>query len=529
MNDYAACYRDHRLDTPERFNFGRDVVDRWARERDGTALIAVDAEGNEQRYRFSDIKRESDRLASWLRKAGVSRGDRMIVMLPRIAHWQVALVACMKIGAVPIPCITMLTGKDLAYRVQHSGAIGAISVRDECDKFATIPALRVRLCVDGQRPGWTDLATLEPAPADFEPCDLGAEEPAILYYTSGSTGNPKGVCHASRAIHAWRVSAWYWLDLGPEDVMWCTADTGWSKAGTSILFGPWSQGSCVLFYEGPFDARQRLALLERYRVSVFCAAATELRRLVALDAGDFDLSALRLSVSAGESVNPEVLEAWTRMTGVPLLDGYGQTETLMTVLNYPCMPVRAGAMGKPLPGVVIGLHAEDGHIVDGPGQGQLAIRAPNAQLMLGYWNDPDRTAAAYVTDRGARWFLTGDNVRIDADGYLHFIGRSDDIINSSGYRIGPQEVENALIEHPAVRESAVVGVPDAARGELVKAFVVLAEGYTADAALIQALQDHVKSVTAPYKYPRLVEFVDDLPKTVSGKIQRNLLRARSRG
>jgi acyl-coenzyme A synthetase/AMP-(fatty) acid ligase len=282
-----------------------------------------------------------------------------------------------------------------------------------------------------------------------------------------------------------------------------------------------------LFYDGPFEAARRLELLERYRVSVFCAAATELRRLILEDAGGYDLSRLRLTVSAGESVNPEVLAAWTAMTGVPLLDGYGQTETLMTVLNYPGMAVKPGSMGRALPGVEAGVLTEDGRLAGPDSEGQLVIRLPNPQIMLGYWNDAERTAATVVTLDGVPWFKTGDNVRQDAEGYFFYLGRSDDIISSAGYRIGPQEVENALIEHPAVRESAVVGLPDAARGEIVTAFVILQDPTEASEGLVEELQAHVKATTAPYKYPRRIAFVDALPKTVSGKIQRAELRKRA--
>ncbi len=282
-----------------------------------------------------------------------------------------------------------------------------------------------------------------------------------------------------------------------------------------------------MFYDGPFEAARRLELLARYRVSVFCAAATELRRLILEDAGAYDLSRLRLTVSAGESVNPEVLAAWTAMTGVPLLDGYGQTETLMTVLNYPGMAVKPGSMGRALPGVEAGVLTEDGGLAGPESEGQLAIRLPNPQIMLGYWNDTERTAASVVTLDGVPWFKTGDNVRRDAEGYFFYLGRSDDIINSAGYRIGPQEVENALIEHPAVRESAVVGLPDAERGEIVTAFVILQHPTAAREGLVEELQAHVKAATAPYKYPRRIVFVDALPKTVSGKIQRAKLRKRA--
>jgi acyl-coenzyme A synthetase/AMP-(fatty) acid ligase len=379
----------------------------------------------------------------------------------------------------------------------------------------------------GAAEGWHELGTaLAAASDDFAPVPLGAEEPAIMYYTSGSTGHPKGVLHGSRALFAWRVSAWYWLDLHADDVMWCTADTGWSKAGTSILFGPWSCGSSVVFHHGRFDPKRRLEILERHRVSVFCAAATELRRLVQEDAGAWDLSALRLTVSAGESVNPEIVRRWTALTGTPLLDGYGQTETLMTVLNYPAMPVKPGSMGRPLPGTDAAVIGPDGARAPAGRTGQLAIRLPNPQVMLGYLREPERTAEARTVLDGAEWFMTSDLALIDEDGYLFYQGRADDVINSAGYRIGPMEVENVLMEHPAVTECAVVASPDEERGEVVKAFVIPARGHEPGDALVKELQDHAKRLTGPYKYPRRIEFVDDLPKTASGKLRRNALRER---
>ena len=524
MDDYERTVAGHALEPPATFNFGADVVDAWARDPSKLALIWCDAEGNERRLTFDEVARASNRVANRLAARGVAKGDRVIVMLPRIPEWQIALTACLKLGAVPIPCITMLTERDVAWRVEHSGAVAAITVDGETVKFAGAASFRARIAVGSPRPGWETWRSIDAESDRFAAVAVAAEDPAIMYYTSGSTGAPKGVLHAARGLHAWRVSAWYWLALADADTMWCTADTGWSKAGTSICFGPWSQGSAVLFHDGPFDARRRFELMERYRVTVFCAAATELRRLVAEDVSEWDLSALRLAVSAGESVNPEILDAWQRSTGVALLDGYGQTETLMTVLNYPGMPVKPGSMGRPLPGVEAAVLDERGGLHARDARGRLVIRAPNPQLMLGYWNDPELTGAQYVEAEGSRWFVTGDTVDVDSDGYYFYFGRDDDVIGSSGYRIGPQEVENALIEHPAVQESAVVGLPDPARGQVVTAFVILAPGFEPGAARAAELQEHVKRITAPYKYPRRVEFVDSLPKTVSGKIQRGALR-----
>ena len=510
---YDAHCREFRWRLPGSFNFAADVVDRWAEDAQKLALLWCDASGREQRYTFREIAERSRRVGSLLRASGLRKGERCIVMLPRLPQWHIAMVGCLRIGVIPIPCIDMLTEKDVRYRAEHSGATAAITTAANIPKFAGLTGLRLRAAVGGA-PGWLDFdEAANAAPAQCEAETLGMEDPVAIYYTSGSSGNPKGVTHAARALYAWRYSSLYWHDLKPGDLMWCTADTGWSKAGTAILFGPWSCGAAVLFYDGAFEPRRRFELLARHRVSVFCAAATELRRLVNEDVSGYDLSALRLAVSAGETVNPEIVRRWQALTGVPLLDGYGQTETLMTVLNYPFLPVKPGSMGKPLPGIDIA-------ILDG----QLTIRLPNPQFMLGYWGEPERAAAGKVRRDGAEYWLTGDMVRQDADGYLFYEGRADDIISSAGYRIGPMEVESALLEHAAVQESAAVAKPDSERGEIVKAFVVLKAGWSASPQLAAELQEHVKRTTAPYKYPREIEFVAELPKNASGKLLRRVLR-----
>lgn len=513
----------HRWEVPATFNFSADVVDRWAADPSRLALITLDAAGTEARYTYAEIADAAARLANLLAAGGLRQGDRIVVMLPRIAEWQIAMVAATRMGAVPIPCITMLTGSDLAYRVEHSGAVGVICPADECSKFDGIDSLTVRVAVGEAPAGWVSTSDTEEHSSTFEPATVGAEDPAILYYTSGSTGPPKGVTHAARSLWAWANSAIHWLGLDPDERIWCTADTGWSKAGTSILFGPWSQGASVLFYDGPFVPSERFGLLERYEITCFCAAATELRRLILEDASGYDLSKLRSTVSAGESVNPEIVDRWREVTGTTVLDGYGQTETLMTVTNRPGREVKSGSMGRPLPGVEAAVRTAD-ETAESSGAGELLIRLPNPQLMLGYWDDPDRTAASQLSLSGGDWFATGDNVEIDDEGYVFYTGRADDIINSSGYRIGPQEVENALLRHPAVQECAVVGVPDPDRGELVKAWVVVADGHAAGDELVAELQRHAKETTAPYKYPRAVGFIDELPKTVTGKLRRNVMR-----
>ena len=412
-----------------------------------------------------------------------------MVLLPRIPEWQVAMVACMKVGAIPIPCIEMLTAKDVHYRVNHSGARAAITTLANVDKFDALPGVATRIVVDNVagRPidvatavaeaGWIPLAVALNEPETFDCADLHIDEPALLYYTSGSTGNPKGVLHATRGIYAWRLSAAWWQTLVESDIKWCTADTGWAKAGTGILFGPWSRGSCVLFYDGRFDVTRRLQLLEQYRVTVFCGPATEFRHMIGAPVGDYDLSSLR----------------------------------------------------KPIPRTRFIVVGQEGDVLGDNQEGQLAMQLPHPQYMLGYWNDPQRTTDATRAIDGVNYWLTGDLGYRDEDGYLFYTGRADDIISSAGYRIGPTEVENALQEHRAVVESAVVASPDPERGEVVKAYVVLREGEEPSEALIADIQRHVKESTAPYKYPRRIEFVESLPKNPSGKLLRRVLRDREFG
>ena len=516
---------DFAWNLPPTFNFGRDVVDLWAkRQPNHLALIWCNTEGDQASFTYAQMARLTNQFAHVLAQAGIVKGDRVMVMLPRVPHWQIAMVACTKLGAVPIPCIEMLTAKDVAYRLAHSGAVGVVTTETSAPKFLQTDQLKARIVL-GALPGWLSFdQAMGEAPTTFACADTALEDPAVLYYTSGSTGLPKGVTHASRALYAWRISSLFWHRLTVDDVIWCTADTGWSKAGTSILFSPWSCGSTVLFCDGRFDPRERLAFIERFGVTVFCAAATEFRHLVNEPFTPGALASLRMAISAGESVNPEVLKQWEAKSGVPLVEAFGQTETLMTVANDLHALIKPGSMGKPLPGCQVAILDEHGKPLPDEHKGQLALVLPNPQLMLGYWNDPERTAQTRVSHEGVTYFLMGDMARRDADGYIFYEGRTDDIISSAGYRIGPMEVENALIEHPAVVECAVVGSPDPVRGEVVKAFVVLHPDYPPSLALVEALQAHVKVSTAPYKYPRKISFVEDLPKTVTGKLLRRQLR-----
>jgi acyl-coenzyme A synthetase/AMP-(fatty) acid ligase len=530
MKRHKEILETFSWDVPRHFNFAVDVVDQWADQRDGLALVWENAKGECKQCTYSEMSQLSKRFASVLQSNGVTKGDRVLLMLPRIPQWQVAMVGALRIGAVPIPCIEMLTARDLDYRLRHSGAKAVVCRSTQVDKLAgVVDNVQARIALGGA-PQWIDWDTaMAQADEHVDAARVAAEDPAVMYYTSGSTGHPKGVIHAARALYVWRVSARYWLDLHPDDRIWCTADTGWSKAGTSILFGPWSCGACSFFYDGGFEPSVRLRLLEKHRISVYCAPGTELYRLVDQDIGGYDLSNLRRTVSAGEAMSPTVAEKWRELTRLTVAEAYGQTEALMLVLNFPSEPVKFGSMGRPAPGCDVDIIDEAGRRLGADEEGDIAVRMPNPQMMLGYWNDEGQPQACFREGIDGRWYVTGDRGTRDNDGYLWYKGRSDDVINSAGYRIGPLEVENTLLEHLAVQECAVVGSPHKERGEIVKAFIVLRPGWQGDDQLVETLKEHVRTLTAPYKYPRAIEFRDELPRTMTGKIRRRALRDQEYG
>jgi acetyl-CoA synthetase/medium-chain acyl-CoA synthetase len=526
-----ACER-FRWEVPDWFNFGRDVVDRFAEEPERPALLWRNPEGHERRLRFSEVSAASNQLAHLLVSLGVAPGDPVIIMLPRVPEWQIALVGALKTGALVIPCSTILRPKDIRYRVAHSGAVAIIAAADQISaveevrrELASVSHYLAWTGGDHSTPdGWTELTSaLAVQPID-EPagCETRASDPALVYYTSGTTGPPKAVLHDHAYTWSHRYTAKFWLGVRGEDRLWTTSDTGWAKAAYSVIFGPWSVGAEVFMYDGRFEPSRELALLSEIEPRVFCAPPTEFRLLVKQDLSDLRLPHLRECVSAGEPLNPEVIRAWRDATGITIRDGYGQTETILLVGNFPGNPVRPGSMGLPMPGHQVEIIDEQERIL-APGEvGDIALGGSTPSLFREYWRDD----AASRRARRGRWYVTGDRGYRDEDGYLWFVGRADDLIISAGYRIGPFEVESALVEHPDVLEAAVVGVPDPDRGSIVKAFVVLRPGISGEERLVKRLQDHVKSVTAPYKYPRQVEFLDELPKTVSGKIRRVELRQR---
>jgi acyl-coenzyme A synthetase/AMP-(fatty) acid ligase len=539
MTDYGSTYRSFRLEVPDRFNFARDVVDAWAaRSPDKVALVAVGPDGGEARtFSFLDLSRWSNRVANLLLAADVRSGDRVSTLLPRIPEWYAVMLGCIKIGAVPMPGTPLLTAGDLRYRIGRADASVAITDEAGVEKIDAVvdecPSLTTRIAVGTGGDGWLNFERgvdrASDAAPDVEP--TRADDPLLIYFTSGTTSYPKMVLHshASYGI-GHEITARFWQDLHATDLHWTISDTGWAKAAWGKLFGQWRIGAAVFLWDlrGKPDYELLLQLIEEQRVTTFCAPPTVLRTLVQLDLRRHDWSALRHCVSAGEPLNPEVIEVWREATGLTILDGYGQTETVNVLANFRCLDVRPGSAGKPTPGFDVQVVDDDGAPLPAGDEGHIAIRvAPERPVGLfrGYWRDEEATRDAFRGD----WYFTGDRARVDEDGYFWFVGRDDDVIKSSGYRIGPFEVESALVEHAAVAEAAVVGKPDRARGQIVKAFVVLAPGFEESPELAAALQDHVKRVTAPYKYPREIEFVPDLPKTVSGKIRRVELREREAG
>ena len=527
MQDYLRTYDMFQWERPEKYNFARDVIDRW--DPAMPAMLWVDDGGAEITRTFGEISEASRRLCNVLAEAGVSTGDTVIVMLPRIIPWWETFTATLRMGAVISPGTVQLSEKDLEYRINAAAATCVVTDSANAAKVDAVldkcPTLAARIIADGRREGWIDYQqAVDAASPVFETVNTGADDEAICYFTSGTTGYPKMCIHTHDYAIGHRITGELWLDLKPEDLHWNVSDTGWGKAAYSSYFGPWLCGTTLFIHHtSGFNPQQTLELLAKYPVTTFCGAPTIYRMLVLEDLGRYRFKALRHCTGAGEPLNPEIIDTWKKATGLTIRDGYGQTETVILCASFPCIEPRAGSMGKPAPGIDLQVIDDEGNIAGPDTEGDIAVRIkpqPPQGFFREYRNDPERTAA---TRRGD-WYVTGDRAYRDEDGYFWFVSRADDVILSAGYRIGPFEVESALIEHPAVAESAVVSSPDKTRGEVVKAFVVLAPGHAASAELKQELQDHVKRVTAPYKYPRRIDFIDTLPKTVSGKIRRVELR-----
>lgn len=537
LSNYTEEYARFSIPVPEHYNFGFDVIDEWAKkDRNKLAMIWVSQKGEEKKYTFQDLKNHSNQAANILLKYGINKGDRVLIMLPRIPEWWIFSIALIKLGAVICPCTTMLTPKDIKYRINIGKFRMVITNLENSSKIEEIcdqcPTLTARFLVDGELEGWAGYPyeLLYPAPVSHHTVSMPElkrtrrTDPLLIYFTSGTTGEPKMVLHDHSYPLGHIVTARFWQDLQHNDLHFTLADTGWAKCAWGKIFGQWIEGACIFVYHftGKFAATELLPLLERYEITTFCCPPTIYRMLILADLGRFDLSALRHCCSAGEPLNPEVIRVWKEGTGLPIYEGYGQTETACCVGMFPCMEPKFGSMGKPSPGWIVQLHDDGGNPVTAGEEGRIAIKLDPRPvgLFVEYLDNPDENNKSFING----YYYTGDKAYCDEDGYFWFVGRDDDVIKSSGYRIGPFEVESALIEHPAVHEAAVVGSPDRIRGLIVKAFVVLNSGYEPSETLVKELKSYVKRTTAPYKYPREIEFVTDLPKTISGKIKRNELR-----
>ena len=531
--------KNFKIIVPDNFNFGYDVVDEWARTNpDKLALLWTNDEGKEQRYTFADMKRKSDQVASFYQSLGIGHGDCVMMMLKRRIEFWFSIVALHKIGAVAIPATHLLTPKDLIYRA-NSAKIKMIVCADEPimiqhvnDCLKDSPTVKVLVATGSyNKDGWLSMDEgMKNAPEFVRPAHVNDNHDiSLLYFTSGSSGNPKMVAHNFLYPLGHIVTAKYWHNVNENSLHLTVADTGWGKAVWGKLYGQWLSGAAVFVYDHEkFTPANILEAMAKYKVTSFCAPPTIYRYLIREDLSLFDLSALKYCTTAGEPLNPSVFEFWKEHTGLDIHEGFGQTETTMTIGTFPWMKPKPGSLGVPNPAYDMDLLTNDGRSAEDGESGEIILHT-DKRIPLGlfeeYYHNPELTKT--VHDNGI--YHTGDVAWRDSDGYYWFVGRTDDVIKSSGYRIGPFEVESALMTHPAVVECAVTGVPDDVRGQVVKATIILAKeyrDYPDKEALIKDIQNHVKKVSAPYKYPRVVEFVDELPKTISGKIRRVEIRDR---
>ncbi|WP_409292990.1 acyl-CoA synthetase [Peribacillus sp. SCS-37] len=512
------------LTAPESYNIA-DEIERH--KSDKHALIWLNEAGERKTISYSELISKANQLANALYQLGLQRGDRVIVMTPRLIEAYIIYLGCLKAGIVISPASELLRAKDLAHRINHSEAAAVISYGPFTTEFESIeeelPFLQFRLAFGGEKPGWESLEhIMDQQEESFTAPVINRDDHAFLAYTSGTSGMPKGVVHS----HGWgyahlRTAASKWLNISENDTVWATAAPGWQKWVWSPFLSILGSGATGFVYNGRFQPHRYLELLEENRINVLCCTPTEYRMMAKLESiGEFSLSDLHTAVSAGEALNREVIDVFKRQFQIRIRDGYGQTESTLLIAGLEDDESKIGSMGKPLMQDYI-------EIVDGSGQplppntaGTIAVRKDFPALFKGYYKDQEKTEAAIA----GNYFLTGDQALKDEDHYFWFQGRNDDVIISSGYTIGPFEVEDALMKHDAVKECAVVAFPDEVRGNVVKAFVVTKEGVEGTEDLVKELQQFVKNLTAPYKYPRKIEFAEHLPKTDSGKIRRNILR-----
>ena len=531
IGDYHETYKNFSLKAPERFNWAYEVFDKWAEDPNKLAMLWVSPDGKPRNVTFRELGDRSRRAANALAGLGLEPGDRLFIMLPRLVEWWEIMLGCIRGRFVTVPGTTLLTARDIEYRINISGSKVAITDPENVAKVealtASCPSLE-KVIVVGESDDHTDYEELlSKASPDLDNPHNKSDDPMVLYFTSGTTGYPKMVMNTHATYPIGHIpTGKFWLDNRPTDLHWTLSDTGWAQAAWTCFFAPWNMGAAIFIWDqrGRFEAGPVLEMIERFPITTFFAPPTAYRMIVLEDIQNFKPKALRHCVGAGEPVNPEVIDAWKAATGHHIWECYGQTETTLVAATFPGMEYRAGSMGVQAPDYNVAIVDQDGRELRSGDEGEIAIRVNPRRpvgLFPGYWQNPEANANCFRGD----WYYTGDRATQDEDGYIWFVGRADDVIISSSYRIGPTEVESAMIEHAAVAEAAVIGKPHPLRGNIVKAFVVLAPGFEPSDDIAIELQDHVKQTTAPYKFPREIEFVAELPKTISGKIRRNELRA----
>ncbi|MFS0822397.1 acyl-CoA synthetase MbcS [Bacillus sp. 1P02SD] len=512
------------LIAPAKYNLVQEI-EKYANDPKKIALEWEDEQGTKKEITYVDLFKNVNQIGNTLMNKGLKKGDKVLIIVPRLVEAYMVYLGALKAGLVVIPSSEMLRTKDLQYRITHGDVKAIISYYPYCDQFLSIENIdHIQKFVVGDKvDGWDSLEENMKNQSDqLHAVETNKDDMAFLSYTSGTTGNPKGVVHT----HGWafahlKTAAPYWLSIGESDTVWATAGPGWQKWIWSPFLSTLGSGATGFVYNGKFNPNKYLELLSSYKINVLCCTPTEYRLMAKVEnLSDYSLPDLHSAVSAGEPLNREVIDTFKREFNVEVRDGYGQTENTLLVGVLKGMTIKPGSMGKPTPGNNVEIVDEFGKPCALGEVGDIGVHVNTPALFKEYYKDPERTAMQFRGD----YYITGDKAKKDEDGYFWFEGRADDIIISSGYTIGPFEVEDALVKHPSVKECAVVASPDEVRGNIVKAFIVLREGVASTEELVKNLQDHVKQMTAPYKYPRKIEFVSDLPKTTSGKIRRIELR-----
>lgn len=536
FTSYEDFKKNYQVNVPEHFNFGFDIVDAWAdAEPEKKALVWCDDNNQEKIFTFTDIKRLSNQAANFFRSVGIQKGSVVMLILRRRWEYWVCATALHKIGATLIPGSLQLTKKDIVYRANVAGVHSVICVNDDfvlsqVNEARPETALVNTILVDGKADGWLCFNEEIEKFSDEFPRPVGAEQTnnediMLVYFTSGTTGMPKMVAHNFTYPLGHIVTAKYWQKVQENKLHMSVSDSGWAKFGWGKIYGQWICGAVVFAYDmEKFVPHKLLEKIQKYKITTFCAPPTMFRFMLQEDVSKYDLSSVQQWCIAGEPLNPEVFKQWDGLTGHKMTEGFGQSESSVLIGNFEWFEPKPGSTGKPSPLYDIHLLNENDEECEDGEEGRIVVmdvkHNPPTGLFVGYFKDDDLTAEKL----GGAYYDTGDMAWRDSDGYIWFVGRGDDVIKCSGYRIGPFEVESALMEHPSVVECAVTAAPDPIRGQVVKATVVLAKGYTGSADLIKELQNYVKHVTAPYKYPRIIEFVDELPKTLGGKIKRAQIR-----